>query len=104
MVLSSVLLDVLSLNSFSYSLGHVRAQRYVHPNPFVLLHDFALTFVLAPIMIGVSIFFVGSVGCGWAQNMPMFLACRAVAGLGAGGLVSLAFIVIADIFPNGDTR
>lgn len=34
--------------------------------------------------------------------MPFFLAARAVAGIGAGGLVGMAYIIIADMFPIGE--
>ncbi|KAJ7584047.1 major facilitator superfamily domain-containing protein, partial [Mycena floridula] len=51
------------------------------------------------LLTGLCIFAIGSAGCGWAPTMPVFLAARAIAGLGAGGLVSMTYIIIADIFP-----
>ncbi|KDQ13845.1 hypothetical protein BOTBODRAFT_362312 [Botryobasidium botryosum FD-172 SS1] len=53
-----------------------------------------------PVLVfGLVIFLLGSAGCGWAPNMPFFLAARAVAGIGAGGLVGMAYIIISDLFP-----
>jgi EmrB/QacA subfamily drug resistance transporter len=43
-------------------------------------------------------FLVGSLLCGKAQSMPQLIAFRVVQGLGAGGLIPLAFILIGDMF------
>jgi EmrB/QacA subfamily drug resistance transporter len=45
-----------------------------------------------------ALFLVGSVLCGLAQSMGQLIAARAVQGLGAGGLLPLAFIIIGDLF------
>src|SRR5262249_44734040 len=45
-----------------------------------------------------ALFLVGSFLCGKAQSMPQLIAFRVVQGLGAGGLVPLAFILIGDMF------
>ena len=47
----------------------------------------------------IAIFLVGSVGCALAHSMGQLIAGRTVQGLGAGGLVSLALTIIADIVP-----
>src|SRR6476646_1648458 len=47
----------------------------------------------------ISIFIVGSILCAFATSMPMLAAFRAVQGLGAGGLFSLALAIIGDIVP-----
>src|ERR1700712_1459199 len=44
------------------------------------------------------LFLIGSVLCGLAQSMGTLIAARAIQGLGAGGIVPLAFIMIADMF------
>ena len=44
-------------------------------------------------------FLVGSTIAGAAQSMPMLIAGRGVQGLGGGGLISMAMIVIGDIIP-----
>jgi EmrB/QacA subfamily drug resistance transporter len=45
-----------------------------------------------------ALFLAGCLLCGQAQSMPQLIAFRAVQGLGAGGLMPLAFILIGDMF------
>ncbi|MDQ1585071.1 MAG: hypothetical protein QOJ90_1224 [Actinomycetota bacterium] len=47
----------------------------------------------------ISVFVIGSVLCGFAHSMYELAAFRAVQGLGAGGLFSLALTIIGDIVP-----
>lgn len=47
----------------------------------------------------ITVFVVGSALCGFAQSMWELAAFRAVQGLGAGGLFSLALTIIGDIVP-----
>jgi EmrB/QacA subfamily drug resistance transporter len=47
----------------------------------------------------ILIFLFGSILCAFATSMPMLAAFRAVQGLGAGGLFSLALAIIGDIVP-----
>ncbi len=47
----------------------------------------------------ISIFILGSVLCGFAQNMPELIAFRAFQGIGGGGLFSIAFAIIGDVIP-----
>jgi len=47
-------------------------------------------------------FLAGSALCGLAQNMAQLIAFRAVQGLGAGGFLPLAQIVIADLIPPSE--
>jgi EmrB/QacA subfamily drug resistance transporter len=47
----------------------------------------------------ISIFLVGSVLCGLSQNMGELIAFRAIQGLGAGGLMTLVFAIIAEVVP-----
>jgi EmrB/QacA subfamily drug resistance transporter len=47
----------------------------------------------------IIIFLFGSILCTFATSMPMLAAFRAVQGLGAGGLFSLALAIIGDIVP-----
>jgi MFS family permease len=49
--------------------------------------------------IALSLFFVGSIICMIAGSFSTFVIGRSVQGLGAGGLFSLAFAVIADLVP-----
>jgi EmrB/QacA subfamily drug resistance transporter len=47
----------------------------------------------------IVIFVFGSVLCSFATSMPMLAGFRAVQGMGAGGLFSLALAIIGDIVP-----
>lgn len=47
----------------------------------------------------IAIFIAGSVGAGFAASMFELAAWRAIQGLGAGGLFSLALTILADIVP-----
>ncbi|KAI8139000.1 major facilitator superfamily domain-containing protein [Fennellomyces sp. T-0311] len=46
-----------------------------------------------------TFFFVGSAACGAAQNMVQLSIARAIAGLGGGGLMCMASVVIHDLVP-----
>jgi EmrB/QacA subfamily drug resistance transporter len=50
------------------------------------------------IILGVSIFLVGSVLCAISGEMWQFIAFRGIQGLGAGALFPVALAIIADIF------
>lgn len=48
--------------------------------------------------IAMTLFLIGSALCGMSQSMGQLIAARAVQGLGAGGVLPLAFIIIGDLF------
>ncbi len=50
-------------------------------------------------LTAISIFIVGSVTCTLAQSMYQLAAFRALQGIGAGGLFSLALTILGDIVP-----
>src|ERR1700693_5461536 len=50
-------------------------------------------------LIGLSFFGVGSLVAALATNFEILIVARGLQGLGAGGLFSLAFAVIADVLP-----
>jgi len=50
------------------------------------------------LMIGVTIFLVGSALSGLSQNMPQLLLFRGIQGIGAGALFPIALAVIGDLF------
>ncbi len=50
-------------------------------------------------LTAITVFVVGSALCGFSQSMWELAAFRAVQGLGAGGLFSLALTIIGDIVP-----
>ena len=50
-------------------------------------------------LAAIVVFIVGSVLCGMAGSIYELAAYRAVQGLGAGGLMSLAFAIVGDLVP-----
>src|SRR3954468_8686905 len=53
-------------------------------------------------LAAITIFVLGSAACSFATSMYMLAGCRALQGLGAGGLFSLALAIIADVVPARD--
>ncbi|KAF9111363.1 hypothetical protein BGX27_005032 [Mortierella sp. AM989] len=51
----------------------------------------------ALILFANFIFLVGSIISGWSTSMTMLIAGRGVAGIGAGGLIAMVFIIISDM-------
>ncbi|MGF1723484.1 MDR family MFS transporter [Photobacterium nomapromontoriensis] len=49
--------------------------------------------------ISVVLFVLGSVACGLAEDLPSLIGARVLQGIGGGGLIALAFTVIADCIP-----
>ncbi|MFD7841476.1 MFS transporter [Nocardia sp. NPDC059764] len=50
-------------------------------------------------LIAIGVFVLGSVACTFATSMYQLAGFRALQGVGAGGLMSLAFTIIGDIVP-----
>ncbi|WP_342802080.1 MFS transporter [Nocardia sp. No.11] len=50
-------------------------------------------------LLAIALFVLGSAACCFATTMYQLAACRAFQGLGAGGLMSLAFTIVGDIVP-----
>jgi EmrB/QacA subfamily drug resistance transporter len=50
-------------------------------------------------LLAITVFVAGSLACSLARSMPELAAYRAVQGLGAGGLFSLAVTIIGDVVP-----
>src|SRR3954452_20376295 len=49
------------------------------------------------LLFAISTFLVGSLLAGLSQNMAELIATRAVQGIGAGGLMTLAFTIVSDV-------
>lgn len=54
--------------------------------------------------ISLVLFIVSSIMGGLAPNMVILIIARAFMGIGAGGMVSIPFIVYADLYPNPAQR
>ncbi len=50
------------------------------------------------VLIGISLFLVGSILCGFAWSMPALIAFRVVQGLGAGAVQPMAVTIAGDIY------
>jgi EmrB/QacA subfamily drug resistance transporter len=50
-------------------------------------------------LFAIAVFIVGSLACAFSQSMYQLAAFRALQGIGAGGLMSLALAIIGDIVP-----
>ncbi|KAL2915075.1 hypothetical protein HK105_205399 [Polyrhizophydium stewartii] len=53
-------------------------------------------------LLAVGVFEIGSIMCGASTSMKMLIISRAIAGLGGGGIFSLAIIIISDLVPLKD--
>ncbi|WP_153448992.1 MDR family MFS transporter [Vibrio algicola] len=49
--------------------------------------------------IGITLFIIGSAACGFAKDIETLIMARVIQGIGGGGLIALAFTVIADCIP-----
>jgi MFS family permease len=50
-------------------------------------------------LIGIIIFIIGSALSGISQNMIQLIIFRAIQGIGAGSIVPVSLIIIADMYP-----
>ncbi|KAF9106238.1 hypothetical protein BGX27_009263 [Mortierella sp. AM989] len=48
-------------------------------------------------LFAITIFLIGSALCGAAQSMAWMIVARGIAGIGAGGIMSMSMIIITDI-------
>ncbi|KAG0249592.1 hypothetical protein BG011_009112 [Mortierella polycephala] len=48
-------------------------------------------------LFAITIFLIGSALCGAAQSMIMMIVARGIAGIGAGGIMSMVMIIITDL-------
>jgi MFS family permease len=49
------------------------------------------------ILLGIGLFLLGSILCGFAWSMPALIAFRALQGLGAGAVQPMALTIVGDI-------
>src|ERR1700710_158284 len=50
------------------------------------------------VLIGIGLFLIGSILCGFAWSMPALIAFRALQGLGAGAVQPMAVTIAGDIY------
>ena len=53
-------------------------------------------------MVGIVLFLAGSLAAGVATSMDQLIAFRALQGMGGGVLMSLAFVVVGDLYPPAE--
>jgi MFS family permease len=51
------------------------------------------------LLLATGLFTLGSLACALAPTMPLLIAARAVQGLGGGGLMTLAMLAVASLYP-----
>lgn len=50
------------------------------------------------ILVGIALFLLGSILCGFAWSMPALIAFRAIQGLGAGAVQPMSITILGDIY------
>ncbi|KXN68073.1 MFS general substrate transporter [Conidiobolus coronatus NRRL 28638] len=53
-------------------------------------------------LASIALFAIGSLGCALVNSMTLFVVFRCIAGIGDGGITSMAFIMVTDIIPLED--
>lgn len=51
------------------------------------------------LLLSTGLFTIGSVACALAPTMPLLVAARGLQGLGGGGLMTLAMLAVASLYP-----
>jgi EmrB/QacA subfamily drug resistance transporter len=54
------------------------------------------------LLVGISVFLLGSVLCGAAWSMPVLIAARVVQGLGAGAIAPMTVTVVGDLYTTAE--
>jgi EmrB/QacA subfamily drug resistance transporter len=92
----SIVRDVGGFAQFPWLFSVYLLAQAVSVSVYAKLAD---TFGRKPIMlIGIGLFLVGSVLCGFAWSMPALIAFRALQGLGAGAVQPMAITIAGDIY------
>lgn len=56
------------------------------------------------IIIGITLFAVGSLLCGISQSMIMLIICRAIQGIGAGSILPITLTMVSELFETEKAR
>lgn len=51
------------------------------------------------LLVSITLFTLGTLGCGTAHSLPSFLAARVIAGAGGGGLTTVSNVIMSDLVP-----
>jgi EmrB/QacA subfamily drug resistance transporter len=54
------------------------------------------------VLIGIGIFLLGSLACGFAWSMPALIVFRALQGLGAGAMLPITATLVGDLYPAAE--
>ena len=54
------------------------------------------------LLLATGLFTLGSLACALAPSMPLLVAARALQGLGGGGLMTLAMLAVASLYPPAE--
>ncbi|RKP15042.1 major facilitator superfamily domain-containing protein, partial [Piptocephalis cylindrospora] len=66
-----------------------------------LYGKFSDVFGRQPVLLaGLIIFLAGSLGCALSTSLILLVVFRAISGIGGGGLITMALIIISDIVPS----
>jgi MFS family permease len=54
------------------------------------------------LLLGTGLFTLGSIACALAPSMPLLVAARGLQGLGGGGIMTLAMLAVASLYPPAE--
>lgn len=92
----SVVSDLGGFNQFPWLFSSYMLAQAVSVPIYAKLSD---TIGRKPILlIGIGVFLLGSIACGFAWSMPALIAFRALQGLGAGAIAPMTQTVSGDIY------
>lgn len=92
----TIVADLGGLRYFSWVFGAYLLTQTVTIPIYGRLADF---FGRKPLLIiATTIFLTGSVLCGFAHTMVALIACRALQGIGAGGVQPIATTIVGDLY------
>lgn len=52
-----------------------------------------------PYLVGIFLYMLGSLCCGFAPTMPALIAARALGGIGSGGMMGMGMVLMSDVIP-----
>ncbi|MHB1629809.1 MAG: MFS transporter [Bacilli bacterium] len=92
--------DLSGLNLYPWMLAGFMAAAAVATPVFGRLADIFSPGRLYTLALGV--FALGSLGCATAVNMSVLIGCRALQGIGAGGIFTVGLIMVGQVFEGSE--